>query len=150
MSKSLWKFFCREDNYPGLWLRWLKNQCVAVGWPPDSGYHLQGDTKDSSGWTGCRNALKTISIGDLVIVAMERSRVGRIGEIIKLSVDDDEWDPLVPRSKELPSGDMGRRVLVRWDLNVGPTDFDLVVKLPEHIRFTGRGLRATVAKVIYP
>ena len=30
--KTLWKIACQEDVYPGMWQRWFKNQCVAVGW----------------------------------------------------------------------------------------------------------------------
>jgi len=150
MPARLWKFYCMEDNYPGLWLRWLKNQCVAVGWPPEAGYHLANDTKRSDGWIACRNALTRISAGDFVVVSMARSRVGRIGQVTGLCIRDSQWDPLVPASREIPTGEMGRRVLVRWDLSVGPPDFDFVVKLPEQVRFRGRGLRATVAEVASP
>jgi hypothetical protein len=31
---KLWKINCMEDEYPGLWQRWLKHQCVAVGFGP--------------------------------------------------------------------------------------------------------------------
>jgi hypothetical protein len=88
-----------------------------------------------------------MQIGESAIVSMLGNRVGRIGEIIKMAVNDDEWDPLVPKSKELPIGEMGRRVFVRWDLITGPTDFDLIVKLPEHVRFTKGELRPTVAEI---
>jgi hypothetical protein len=147
MPTRIWKFHCMEDYYPGLWLRWLKSQCVAVGWPPQSGFHLQRQTKSGRGWIACRNSLGKISVGDFALVTMPRSRVGRIGEVIKLSVTDSEWDPLVPRSKELPTGEMGRRVFVRWDLNIGPADFDLIVKLPKSIRLTQGELRPTVSEI---
>ncbi len=139
-----------ENDFPGLWLRWLKNQCVAVGWPPASGYHLRGDTKQGSGWQSCRKLLTKINIGDLIVASMAGSRVGRLGEVTGLAVEDSEWKRLIPISDKHPSGEMGRRVLVRWYLDVGPMDFDLVVKLPEASRFKGRNLRATLAKVTSP
>ena len=31
----LWKIHCKEDAYPGMWRRWFRNQCVAVGFIMD-------------------------------------------------------------------------------------------------------------------
>jgi RecB family endonuclease NucS len=42
---------------------------------------------------------------------------------------------------------MGRRILVRWDLTVGPDDRDMVIKLPEGKRLTSGELRPTVARI---
>lgn len=42
---------------------------------------------------------------------------------------------------------MGRRILVRWDLNVGPDSYDLVVQLPPGNTFTNGELRPTVSRI---
>jgi hypothetical protein len=31
-----------EDRYPGMWQRWYRHQCVAVGWYSKWGYRLAG------------------------------------------------------------------------------------------------------------
>jgi hypothetical protein len=42
MQTDLWKITCEEHLYPGLWQRWFRSQCVALGWPPQDGFHLDG------------------------------------------------------------------------------------------------------------
>jgi len=135
-----------EDDWPGLWQRWFKNQCVAVGWGPTDGYTLSGGTA-GEGWASARNALKLISRGDVIVVQLKDSRVGRIGEVVRKQVRDNEWDPLVPRSKTMPDGEMGRRVIVRWNLKVRPSDLDMVVKLPAARRFPAGVLRGTIRQL---
>ena len=39
----IWIVNCMENKYPGMWQRWFRNQCVAVGWPPGYGYRFDGD-----------------------------------------------------------------------------------------------------------
>jgi len=87
-----------------------------------------------------RNVLPEIQSGDLVIAQLPGSRVGRIGEVIRMEVEDKYWKPLVPKSKHDPYGEMGRRILVRWDLAHGPLDHNLIIELPHDARFTS-GLR---------
>src|SRR5207249_830452 len=58
-----------------------------------------------------------------------------------------QWDPLVPRSRDLPTGEMGRRILVRWDLIVGPDSRDMVVALPPKLQLTSGELRPTITQV---
>jgi hypothetical protein len=41
---TLWKVTCMEHRFPGMWQRWYKHQCVAVGWPPGLGYRLNKDS----------------------------------------------------------------------------------------------------------
>ena len=48
---TLWKIYSMEVEYPGLWQQWYRHQCAAIGFPPDSGHKLYGNTKDG-GW--CR------------------------------------------------------------------------------------------------
>ncbi|MDA1050833.1 MAG: endonuclease NucS [Planctomycetota bacterium] len=134
-----------EDDFPGLWHRLYRHQCVAVGWPPQH-HKIQKKTNDR-GLARVRNSLSRMAIGDYVVAALKGNRVGRLGQITSLAVNDDEWDPLVPESKDLPYGQMGRRVNVRWDLACGPTDRDLIVLLPEGSRFTSSELLPTISEI---
>jgi hypothetical protein len=135
-----------EDKYPGLWPRWFKNQCVAVGWYAAWGYTLDGKSPHKS-WTEARNCLKRVQEGDLLVVQLAHNRVGRVGEVVRKNVGDQEWQPLVPPNKEEVDGEMGRRVLVRWDLTVGPFDPDLVVELPPSARLPRDVIRPTIREL---
>ena len=88
-----------------------------------------------------------MEVGDYVIASLKGHRVGRIGTITDLAVGDDDWKPLVPISTERPEGEMGRRILVRWDMTVGPDDRDMVVLLPEGKRFTSGEWRPTISQI---
>jgi hypothetical protein len=70
---TLWKVYCVEDRFPGLWHRLYRYQCVAVGWPPPN-WKLQGETKDQ-GWARARNELSRMAVGDYVVAALKRNRV---------------------------------------------------------------------------
>jgi hypothetical protein len=85
--------------------------------------------------------------GDYVVVALKGNRIGRIGQITSKEIGDDQWAPMVPPGVGLPDGEMGRRVLVRWDLTVGPDNPDLVVQLPPGCRLTSGELRPTVSRI---
>ena len=145
--ETLWKITCMEDDFPGMWQRWFKNQCVAVGWASKWGYKLNGNTDGGKGWKTARKAIKEIKIGDYIIVALRRNRVGRIGQVTGKAIGDDEWHPLVPKSRLLPDGEMGRRIYVRWDLTTGPDNQDLVIQLPKEKRFTTGELRPTLCRI---
>ena len=147
---TLWKINCMENKYPGMWQRWFKEQCVAVGWASAWGFKLDGKTKGGLGWKIARNAIKEMAVGDNVVVALKNNRVGRIGQITGKAIGDDEWDPLVPPNpamEDMQDGEMGRRILVRWELSTGPDNQDLVVQLPEENRFNGAQLRLSVAQI---
>lgn len=144
---TLWKVYCKEEKYPGMWQRWFKNQCVGVGWPGSSGFKLTGETKGDQRWKRARKALQEIVIGDLIIVALRGHRVGRIGEVTGKAIGDGDWNPLVPKSKEQPKGEMGRRIYVRWDLTIGPDDREMVVQLPENDRMNPGELRPAICKI---
>jgi hypothetical protein len=135
-----------EDTYPGMWLRWFLNQCVGVGWYSDWGYSLDGGS-DNPNWSRARNALKKIEAGDHIVVSLKNHRVGRIGEVTGKAVGDGDWEPLVPRSASMPDGEMGRRILVRWDLVCRPDNQDRVIALPPHARFTPGELRPTISEI---
>ncbi|MCY4612072.1 MAG: endonuclease NucS [Nitrospira sp.] len=147
---TLWRIYCMENEYPGMWQRWFKEQCVAVGWASQWGYPLDGeiDGNKPQAWRNARKKIKNMAIGDYVVVALRNYRVGCIGQITGKAIRDDEWDPLVPRSlaiKDMEDGDMGRRIFVRWELTTGPDNQDLVVQLPEGKRF--KEVMGTVAKI---
>jgi hypothetical protein len=147
MTHRLWKINCMEDAYPGMWQRWFKLQCVGVGWAAQRGFHLTGKTKESYGWRRARNLIQEIEPGDYVIVSLRGHRVGRIGEVTAKAVEDDDWNPLVPVTRDDPAGEMGRRIFVRWDLETGPDDREQIIRLPEGLRMTHGELRPTVAEV---
>ena len=109
---KLWKIYAMEDDFPGLWQQWYRHQCVAIGFAPYSGLKLHGETKDQ-GWYRCRKQLLQVAVGDFVVAALKHHRVGRLGKVTELHVDDDEWNETVPRSKQSPVGEMGRRIYVR-------------------------------------
>ena len=142
---KIWKINCMEDKYPGMWQRWFRNQCVAVGWRSTWGFLERAS--DHAGWRRTRSALQKMVPGDIVVATLQGHRVARIGQITGKAIDDIDWDPLVPASPEQPDGEMGRRVYVRWDLTVGPEDRDLVVLMPNGARLSGGELRPTVSEV---
>lgn len=144
---TLWKVSCLEDEFPGMWPRWFRNQCVGIGWPPADGFSLNGKSEGGSGWARARNALKNVKPNDRVIVTLRGHRVGRLGIVTGKTIDDDEWNPLVPPSPYYENGEMGRRILVRWDLTVGPDNRDMVIALPQNLQFTLGELRPTICQV---
>ncbi len=144
---TLWKINCMERKFPGMWQRWFKNQCVAVGWSADWGYKLDGTGKRTKGWSTARNAIISMKPGDYVVVTLSGNRIGRIGEITGKAIGDDEWYPFVPITPYMPQGEMGRRIYVRWDLIAGPDDQDLVIKMPEGKTFSIGELRLSVARI---
>jgi len=136
-----------ENVFPGMWQRWFKNQCVAVGWARQWGFKLNGDTEGGKGWSTARNAIKKINVGDFVVVALHDNRVGRIGQVTGKAINDEEWDPLVPASSDMSDGEMGRRIFVRWELITGPDNQDLVIQLPKGNTFNSGELRPTVSRI---
>ncbi len=143
----LWKVSCLENNFPGMWQRWFRNQCVGIGWPPKDGFCLNGPSDRNQGWSRAREALRRVEVGDNIIVTLRGHRVGRIGVVTGKTIEDGEWNPLVPQSKGLKYGEMGRRILVRWNLMVGPDNRDMVVALPPHAQLTLGELRPTITQI---
>lgn len=130
-----------------MWQRWFQHQSIGIGWPPDYGFHLDGQTAGGRGWAVARAALKAIKPGDTIVVALCGHRVGRIGQVTGLEVADKQWNPLVRVSKDYPSGEMGRRILVRWNMTIGPDNRDMVIHLPQGTRLSLGELRSTLARV---
>ena len=147
---KLWKINCMEETFPGMWQRWFRSQCVAVGWHSAWGFPLTGpisDEKHRRAWSRARSSLLKIQVGDHIIVSLRGHRVGRLGEVTGKAVEDGDWNPLVPRTKDEPDGEMGRRIFVRWDLTTGPDNRDEIILLPEGTRFTNGELRPTIAEI---
>lgn len=144
---TLWKVTCLEDDFPGMWQRWYRHQSVGIGWSPQNGFRLNGDSPGGQGWIRARAAMKAIQVGDQIVVALSGYRVGRLGTVTGKKIEDAEWMPLVPKGQGLPHGQMGRQILVRWDLTVGPDSRDMVVHLPREAQFNPGELRPTIARV---
>jgi hypothetical protein len=139
-----WKINCMEDSYPGLWHTWFREQVVAVGWPPPTfGLRTQKERRD---WSIARSYLQQMSPGDKVVVQLKNWRVGRIGTVLEKQIEDEEWNPSVPPQGG-DSGEMGRRVQVRWDLTTGRLTPDYVVELPPEARPNPRIWRLTLSPV---
>jgi hypothetical protein len=140
---NYWKVYCKEDAHPGLWRRCFRAQCATVGWPPGAGYHLEGRSKRWGATKRVQNALGKISVGDEIVIQLPHNRIARIGSVVAVKVTDDDWKSLVPRSSEEPDGEQGRRIEVRWNLEIGPDDPEMVVELPPDARLGG-GARGTI------
>lgn len=147
MAPTIWKITCEERWYPGLWQRWFRAQSVAVGWPPQDGYRLHGLTAGDRGWARARNSLHAIGPGDRIVVALHGNRLARLGTVLELAVADDLWQPFVPIGPGAPHGEKGRRIHVKWDLELGPDDREMVVQLPPGRRLSSGELRPTLGKV---
>lgn len=133
-----------EDHYPGLWHTWYREQIVAVGWPPPE-YSLRSDEAKRD-WSLARRYLLQVAAGDKVIVQLRHWRVGKIGTVLDKRIEDGQWAPSVPRQGR-DSGEMGRRLHVRWDLSTGKLTPDFVVELPPDARPNPRIWRLTLSPV---
>jgi hypothetical protein len=140
-TPTLWKLYCPEDEYPGLWRLWFTNQCVAVNFPP-SYWTARGG---KAHWRRMKKLMEQIRPGHMVVAALPERRVGRLGVVV--SVEINQWYPLVLESDEWDEGEFGQRVLVRWDLLNSPDNVDLVVKLPEDFTLNPYESRHVVACV---
>lgn len=129
-----WKVYCMEEKYSGLWYTWFRDQVATVGWPPDD-FQLEGGT-GGHGWGAARNYLQEVTTGDSLVVQLSGSRVGRLATVTGKRIADSEWEPTVPKSSDLPLGEQGRRIEVRWDLSFGEINPQYVSELPLEVRFS--------------
>lgn len=141
-KRNFWRVTCHIGQNPGQWPIWFREQCCAVGWPPST-YGTDRPTSDK-GWAIARSALRAIQVGDSIVASLPENRVGRVGTVVDLKVADHEWNPVVPPSDKYPEGDNGRRIIVRWDLSLGPSEMNKVVTLPPPARIPPPYLRKTV------
>jgi hypothetical protein len=94
-----------------------------------------------------QKALKKLEVGDQIVVTLRGHRIVRIGEVTGAKFAEIYWDPLVPPSRASPDGEIGRRILVRWDMLTGPDNRDQVVLLPAGSRFNSGQLRSTICEL---
>jgi hypothetical protein len=143
---NYWKVYCMEDSYPGLWHTWFSQQIATVGYAVQWGYPLRGgNVSGNSSWGHVRKHLLEMRPGDKIVAQLRDNHVGRTGTITDLGVEDHEWDPTVPRTKDDADGEQGRRIFVRWDLSVGPIAANVGVALPPRARLSkGREVMTAV------
>lgn len=72
---ATWKINCMEDEYPGLWHTWFREQMAAVGWPPDE-YKLRTNT-DVRAWSDAHGCLLQIAPGDKIVVELKPAAPSR-------------------------------------------------------------------------
>ena len=149
-----WRVHCHIGQHPGQWQYWFREQCCAVGWhPPEwgkltgDGWQLEDHSVGDMAWSAARNALGRMKRGDWIAATLPQWRVGRVGRIVDLKVQDDEWNPIVAPSRLMPYGENGRRILVRWDLALGPEDPSKVVLLPRDSRWNSGEGRGTIREL---
>lgn len=100
-ASRYWIVICPEpDVRGGVWARWYREKCVAVGWyPPD--YCFEGQT-DDPGWTYARNRLREIRPGDKIIPFLMKWRIGPVGTVVEVKAADAQWDPTVAKRRLRP------------------------------------------------
>lgn len=135
---SIWRVVCQTKHHPGQWETWYRSQCCAVGWPPPEFKYAENESSPTKAWTQARNRLREMNVGDSIVAMLPGGRIGRVGEIVRVKADDMYWDPVVQPSNDFPSGENGRRIEVRWNLSLGPSDPNVVVLLPPGRRDFGQ------------
>jgi hypothetical protein len=130
-APSHWIVICPETYIPGgVWARWYRENCVAVGWPPPKwSFDSSNDgrakaTPFFTGWKYARTRLEKIRDGDKVIPFLLQWRVGPVGTVRHVKVTDAEWNPTVEGNNGLGKEptELGRRILVTWDQADMPPD----------------------------
>lgn len=150
---SFWRVHCHIGHHPGQWHRWYREQCCAFGWPPvhwNGRKNPGGFTADDPGERDFATAVRhsrRMRPGDWIVATLTGNRVGRLGRVFDVKVDDQDWNPVVVPNRRHPIGENGRRILVRWDLDVGPHDPSQVVLLPQGMRLNGGEIRGTVREL---
>jgi hypothetical protein len=153
-QQRFWRVHCHIGQHPGQWQFWFREQCCAVGWHPPrwrdqegQGWELASESVGDMAWSAARNALRRMQRGDWIVASLPEWRISRIGRVVDLEVQDDKWNPIVRPSPSMPYGENGRRILVRWDLTLGPDDPSKIVQLPENARWNAGQARATIREL---
>lgn len=144
MRQNSWAVICPENAAPGLWKTWLKERCVAIGWPP-SRHHLQGAATKSS-WRRARERALKVRKGDIIIPYLLPNRFGIPGEVVQVAIRDDEWNPTVPKggyANNPAEPELGRRINVRW-LSWGVPGTNQVAVVPKNKRTAGGEVKQTI------
>lgn len=137
---SYWIVTCPEPKIRGgVWRRWYRENCVAVGWyPPTWSFDAQGE--DTEGWPFARNRLKRMRAGDKVIPFLLKSRIGPVGTIRAINATDVDWNPTVEKGNYRGNeghAALGRRILVTWEQAGMPPD-GKIATVPVTHRRNGR------------
>jgi hypothetical protein len=146
MTTEHWAVICPERDAPGLWQKWLKENCVAIGWPP-SRYHLTGPTNKSS-WRLARERALQIKPGDTVVPYILPYKFGTPGRVLSVEIADEQWKPTVKKggyARNPDEPELGRRIQVEW-LKSGPTP-DKVALVPLRMRTNGGEVKQTIEPI---
>lgn len=137
-NAKYWIVICPEPSVRGgLWARWYRERCVAVGWYPPT-WSFEGQGGASEGWGYARNRLKEMQPGDKVIPFLLKWRIGPVGTIRELKVKDSDWNPTVgPGDYNENEPEVGRRILVDWETDSMPPD-GMVATVPSANRIGGK------------
>ena len=141
---NYWGVICNEPNAPGVWQKWLVANCVAIGWPPPT-YQLEGPS-NTPGWDSARAFAQQVSPGDIVIPYLLRWRFGIPGEVVKVAIADNEWNPTLGKGEYADNPDepeLGRRIQVKWLTNGVPQQ-DKIALVPLNDRISGGMIKKTI------
>lgn len=132
-----WIVICPEPSVRGgVWRRWYRENCVAVGWGPPI-WSYEGGGEITPGWRFVRNRLMEIEPGDKVIPFLLKWRIGPIGTVREMAVADSDWNPTVKGGDYGEEPELGRRILVTWEVNGMPPE-GMVATVPAGQRPGGR------------
>jgi hypothetical protein len=147
MVRNHWAVICPEPDAPGTWGTWVKERCVAIGWPPPK-HHLLGPTHKPD-WEKARNRAQAIQPGDIIIPFLMDHTFGTPGIVKRVAIKDVEWNPTVLKggyANNPGEGELGRRIEVRW-LKKGVPPLDKVAVMPASMQEPRGAVRATIEPV---
>lgn len=151
---AFWRIHCHIGHHPGQWQFWFREQCCAVGWPPSEwngrkqdGWSIDARYPGEKDFTTTMNSLRRMRRDDWIVATLPGHRVGRLGRVVGLAVEDEDWNPIVRPTTAAGFGENGRRILVRWELTTGPADPSRVVLLPPSARFNAGEIRGTIRSI---
>src|ERR1700733_23901 len=146
-GQNCWAVICSEPDAPGVWGTWVKERCVALGWPP-SKYHLQGKSPTSS-WEKAKRRASDVKPGDIIIPFLRHHTFGVPGIVKRIAITDDEWNPTVSKggfARNRSESELGRRIEVEW-LKKGVPPLDKVAVMPSSVRRHFGEVRASIEPV---
>lgn len=149
-GQNCWAVICPEPDAPGVWETWVKEHCVAIGWPPGT-YPLHGKTKDKS-WERARKQIQRVRPGDIIIPFLKHFTFGIPGFVTGVAAKDDEWNPTVAKggySRNPSEPELGRRIEVEWLMKDVP-NLDKVAVMPEQMWKTYGEVRNPIERVRPP
>jgi hypothetical protein len=144
-KQNHWAIVCPDSRVKGgLWKKWLAENCVAIGWPPDK-YQMRGPTTES-GWELARKRVEQVVPGDVVIPYLRDYTFGIPGTVIRVAAEDSDWQPTVAAGNDTDYPDeatLGRRIEVKW-FEEGVPSFDQVALAPKKMQRSGIVIRQAI------